>query len=255
VRKPNELKRRLQRGEPVLGTWSVLPSPSVANVIAAAGFDFLIIDLEHGPASLETAESMVRAVESEGRTPLVRVPANLDWLILRGLEIGAHGVVIPQVTTAEEARAAVRAVKYHPEGTRGFSPYTRSGGYSAGQGRELASRENVQTMAVLLVEGVTGIGNLDDILAVPGIDVAYLGVYDLSQSAGHPGEPDHPEVLAFVEACVSKIRAADVAAGCLAQSAADVDRFRELGIQFVAYEADCALLFRACTDIRARFER
>ncbi|MBI2320747.1 MAG: aldolase [Chloroflexi bacterium] len=253
MRSANKLKERLRRGDTVLGTWSVLPSPAGANVIAAAGFDFLIIDMEHGPASFETAEDMVRAVEGAGATPLVRVPTNLDWLILRGLEIGAHGVVVPQIVTARDARAAVAAVKYHPEGERGFSPFTRSGGYTALHADRLAARENAQTLSVLLVEGVAGVQNLDDILGVPEIDVIYLGTYDLSQSAGHPGQPDHPEVVAFVERCVERIRARGVAAGCLAQSQADVERWHSIGIQFIAYLADCALLFHACLDVRRRF--
>ena len=253
MRKPNQLKARLAQGEFVLGTWSVLPSPAVANVIAAAGFDFMIIDMEHGPTSFETAEDMVRAVESEGCTPLIRIPANQDWLILRGLEIGCHGVVVPQITTREEAQAALQAIKYYPEGTRGFSPFTRSGGYTALHAKELAARENAETMSVLLVEGVEGIGNLDAILETPGIDVIYLGTYDLSQSAGYPGQADHPEVIAFVESCVTRIRQHGVTVGCLAQDQAEMDRWHQLGIRFIAYLADCALLYHACLNVRSMF--
>ncbi len=255
MRKKNNLKRRLAEGQAVLGTWSVLPSSSVANVICAAGFDFLIIDMEHGPSGFDTAEDIVRACEVEDATPLVRVSENKASLILRALEVGSHGVVVPQITSDEEARAALRAIKYGPEGERGFSPFTRSGGYTHENASSLPQRENAATLCILLVEGMDGIQNLDEILEVSGIDVIYLGTYDLSQSAGYPGQADHPEVVAFVEGCVKKIRAKKVAAGCLAQNQSDVRRWREIGIQFIPYIADCALLYHACRDVRNLFDK
>ncbi len=253
MRKTNQLKQRLTQGEFVLGTWSVLPSPAVANVVGAAGFDFLIIDMEHGPISFEIAENVVRAAEGENCTPLIRVPANEEWLILRGLEIGSHGVVVPQITSAEEAQSAISAIKYSPEGHRGFSPYTRSGGYTSLNASGLAAQENINTLSVLLVEGKKGISNLDAILEVPNLDVIYLGTYDLSQSVGYPGQPDHPIVLGFVEECVQRIQKRGIAVGCLAESQMDVTRWRQLGIQFIAYQADCSLLYHACLEVAQRF--
>jgi len=253
MRTDNKLKRVLGEGKSVLGTWSVLPSTSVANVIASAGFDFIIIDMEHGPSSFETAEDMVRAVESEGCTPLVRVPANQDWLILRALEIGTHGVVVPQITDAAEARKAIHAIKYYPEGLRGFSPFTRSAGYAPKNTREIAGTQNARTLSVLLVEGVSGIANLDGILEVSGIDVIYLGTYDLSQSAGYPGQPDHPEVLNYIRQCTVKIMDKGISVGILAQTEKDMANWLGLGIRFIAYQADCALLAGACEHVRSSF--
>lgn len=254
MRHANRLKRVLAERRPALGTWCVLPSASTVNVIGAAGFDFVIVDMEHGPESFETAEAMVRAAETEGCTPLVRVPTNLDWLVLRALETGAHGVVVPQVATADDARQAIASIKYHPEGRRGFSPYTRSAGYGLGDPATLARRENAETLSVLLVEGLEGIANLDAIAEVPGIDVIYMGTYDLSQSAGHPGQPDHPEVRAYVEACVRKIDAKGIAPGILARSEQDLAGWLGMGIRFIAYQADCALLGHAAARARAAFD-
>jgi len=254
MRKPNQLKVRLAHGEFVLGTYSVLPSAAVANVIAAANLDYIVIDMEHGPFSLETAENMVRAIESEGKTPLVRVPTNADWFILRGLEIGAHGIVIPQIGSPENAKSAISAMKYAPEGHRGLSPFSRSGGYTALNSDNLSVRENKETLSILLVEGVEGIENLDAILEVPGIDVIYLGIYDLSQSIGFPGQVNHPEVVNFVEECVKKIRSKGIAAGCFAQNVNDIKNLRKLGVQFIAYLTDSALLYHACLDVRSAFD-
>ena len=246
--------QRLKNGQQVIGTWLTLPSPMAAEVIASAGLDFAIIDLEHGPHSYSEAAAISMAIEGRGSTPLIRVPENQDWMILRGLEIGTHGLVVPQITNSEEAKSAVRAAKYHPMGHRGFSPFSRSGGYNAEGVGGLAERKNAETTTILLVEGVTGIDNLDSILDVEGIDVIYLGTYDISQSVGMPGETNHPKVVSFVEDCVVRIRDRNIAAGCLAQSKEDIDRWKRIGIQFIAFAADCSLLYNACADLRRMFD-
>jgi 4-hydroxy-2-oxoheptanedioate aldolase len=252
--KKNTLIKRLKNGEYVLGTWCVLPHSSVVNVIASAGFDYVIIDLEHGPMSFEKAEEMVRTAESEGCTPILRVPANKDWLILRGLEIGSHGIIVPQIATKVEANYALTAMKYHPKGTRGFSPYTRSGGYNSIYAKRLAAEKNKEIMTILIIEGIDGIKNLDEILSLHELDVIYLGTYDLTQSAGHPGEPDHPEVVEFVKKCVEKIKKKGVVVGCLAENQEEIKKWKKLGIQMIAYKADCGILHQACLDIKKRFK-
>lgn len=245
MRRDNILKQRLAAGEPVLGTWCVLPGAGAVNVLTAAGFDFVIIDMEHGPFGYSEVEDMVRAAESEGRNALVRVPCLDESAILRALETGAHGVVVPQISTADEARAAVSACKYHPEGTRGLSPYTRSGGYTANDNHDLTSRENARVLVTLLVEGVEGLANLDEIVAVPGVDAVYLGIYDLSQSVGRPGQVEHPDVLRAIADNVGRIRGAGVAAGCLVQCTDHVRTYARLGVRFFAWQADCSLLYEA----------
>lgn len=251
----NTLKKYLLDGKSVLGTWSIIPSPSTANIISASGFDFMIIDMEHGPTSFETAEDMVRACEVSGCAPLLRVPQNDESFILRGLEIGSHGIVVPNVSNKIGAESAIKAIKYHPEGQRGFSPFTRSGGYTAKGADTLASRLNEQTLSVLLVEGTDGIKGLDNILEVPGIDVIYIGTYDLSQSIGFPGQTQHPEVLSLLEQCTKQIRGKGKAVGCLAQSLDDLGRWLDIGIQFIPYLADCALLNSACVDVLNVFRK
>ena len=250
----NKLKQDLLNGKPVLGTWSVIPSASAANIIGLSGFDFIIIDMEHGPGSFETAEDMVRACEVSGCTPLLRVPHNDESLILRGLEIGSHGIVVPNINNKLGAESAIKAIKYHPEGQRGFSPFTRSGGYTAKGADTLASRLNEQTLSVLLVEGTDGIKDLDNILDVPGIDVIYLGTYDLSQSIGFPGQTQHPEVMRLLKQCTKLIRENGKAVGCLAQSLDDLEHWLDIGIQFIPYLADCALLNTACVDVLDTFK-
>ena len=255
MRKPNNLKKMLRAGRSCIGTWSVLPSASVANVMGSAGFDFVIIDMEHGPVSFETAEDMVRALEGEGCAPLVRVSSNDAPSILRALEIGSHGIVVPQVETPEQAMDVVRAVKYAPIGSRGMSVFTRASGYYAAGQKGRTDKENDQTMTVILVEGVNGIRNLDKIAAVKNIDVIYIGTYDLSQALGVPDQVDSPKVIEAVKTCVKKIRSKGIAAGVLAQSEKDVKRWLDIGVQFIPYTVDCAIFHQACSDIIGRFKK
>lgn len=253
MRFESKLKQKLRERKAVIGTWSVLPSAAVTNVLGAAGFDFVILDLEHGPASLESVEEMARAADSEQCTALVRVPVNEESWILRVLETGAPGVVVPHISTRTEAEQAVKAIKYAPEGERGMSPYTRSGGYVPGDPKQWTKDANEQTMCVLIVEGVEGLRNLEDICSVPGVDVVYLGIYDISQSLGYPGEVNHPEVVAQVEACVKTIKDKGLAAGCLVQNEAGMRAYLAKGFQLLAYAADCALLHEACKSVVDRF--
>ncbi|MFH1741847.1 MAG: aldolase/citrate lyase family protein [bacterium] len=253
MRFESTLKKRLKEQEPVIGTWSVLPSAAVTNVLGSAGFDFVILDLEHGPASLERVEDMVRAADSEQCTTLVRVPVNEESWILRALETGAHGIVVPHISTSAEAEQAVKAIKYAPQGNRGMSPYTRSGGYVPGDPKLWTTEANARTLCVLIVEGVEGLGNLAEICEVPGVDVVYLGIYDISQSLGYPGEISHPEVVSQVESCVEIIREKGLAAGCLVQNEASMRTYLKKGFQFLAYAADCALLHEVCRGVVSKF--
>lgn len=254
MRKPNQLKRMLKKGKSCIGTWSVVPSASTANIMGAAGFDFVIIDMEHGPASFETAEDMVRALESEGSSPLLRVPSADAQMILRALEIGAHGIVVPQIETPEQARIVVSAAKYTPIGNRGVSAFTRSCGYYAAGQPGRTDKENQETMIVLLVEGINGIKNLEAISDVGNIDIIYIGTYDLSQALGIIDQLDSPELIKAVEKCVKTIRAKGIAAGVLAQNEQDIERWLNIGVQFIPYLVDCGIFHQACVNIVKKFK-
>jgi 4-hydroxy-2-oxoheptanedioate aldolase len=245
----NELKRRLASGGLAVGTWCVIPSPDVADILASSGLDFLIIDMEHGPTSYETAQHMAQAAESRGASPLIRVPDDDPAGILRALETGAHGVVVPGVTDPVQAEAIVQAVKYPPRGRRGLSPFTRSSGFTSAASDKIPTQQNEQTLCVLIVEGKEGLAAFGSIAAVPDVDVVYVGTYDLSQVMGHPGQPRHPEVQAAVRSCAQAAARSRVTLGCLVESKEELESARELGVRFLAYSADCALLAQAAQGI------
>lgn len=255
MRRPNVLKKILKEGKSCIGTWSVLPSSAASNVMGAAGLDFVIIDMEHGPASFETAEDMVRALEGEGCAPLIRVPSNDAATILRALEVGAHGVVVPQIETPQQAKNVITAAKYTPVGKRGMSVYTRACGYYAVGQKGRTEKENQETIIVLLVEGVEGIRNIEAIADVGNIDVIYIGTYDLSQSLGIPDQVDSPKVIKAVEACVKKVRDKGISVGVLAQNERDIARWLKIGVQFIPYMVDCGIFHQACANIVKTFRK
>lgn len=245
----NVLKTKLKNGRMMLGTWCILPSASVVNVLAASGLDFIIIDMEHGPIGYETAEDMVRAAEVEGCTPLIRVPRNDEADILRALDIGAHGVVVPHVETAADREKAVRAIKYQPVGGRGLSPFTRAGGYDPADTARHTAKANEETLSVLIVEGQEGAKNLEAIIDDASVDVVYFGLCDLSQSLGIPGQLDNPKLKEFVQDCVMEAKKKRIAVGAFTADRKMIDWFKEIGLQFITYSLDSTELCRAFKSV------
>jgi 4-hydroxy-2-oxoheptanedioate aldolase len=250
------LKAKLKRKQPVLGTWSVVPSPTVTEILANAGLDFALIDMEHGPISFETAENMIRAAERNWCSPLIRVSENNDAQILRALDVGAHGVVVPQITTPEDVQRAVNAVKYSPIGRRGLSPYTRAGQFGSVDTPTRIRNDNDNTILVLILEGRDALQNIAPIMdAADGqVDVVYIGPYDLSASLNVPGQLEHPSVLRALQDSDKFLEQFDVCVGTLIKSTTIASKYAELGLKFFAYQADCAIVHSSaamiCRDFR-----
>ena len=237
------LKRRLRAGEIVFGPWCVIPSGTVMNIIASAGFDFAIIDLEHGPTSFETAEEMCRAAQSEQVCPIIRLGQINEEDVLKSLDIGVEGLLVAHVETPEDAKDVVSFSKYHPIGRRGFSPYTRAGRYMGGKITEHARTQNEETLVGLILEGKKGLDNIETILETQHLNLIYLGAYDISQAMGMPGDVGHPKIKKHMEKCVKKIRDAKIAAGgYVAKSMEDMTWMVDIGMQFITYLPDCAAI-------------
>jgi len=235
--RPNELKRKLASGQTVLGSFVYVPSAKLTEIIGLLGFDFVVIDMEHGPIDTAVAEDMVRAAELTGVTPLIRVTRNSPELILRALDIGAQGVHVPEITTAEDGRLAAGSTKYGPVGHRGLAG-VRAADYGLKQPLgEYAPAANKETMCIVHIESERAVQNLDKLLAVEGIDVYYLGPEDISNSLGIPGQSKDPRVVKIVEAGIRKIVSAGKMAGCIAADSATARRYVELGARYIASHA------------------
>jgi len=250
------LKKRLNDGEAVFGPWCLIPSADVTEIIASAGFDFVLIDREHGPASFETVADMTRAAQSRGVSAVVRLGTIDEERILKSLDLGADGVLVAHVESGEDAGETVALSKYHPLGRRGFSPYTRAGGHGGGDITAHAQNQNGQTLVGVILEGPRGIENIDAVLATEHLDLLYIGAYDLSQALGMPGEVRAPAVRRELEACVRKARDAGVAAGgFVATNADDMAWMLDIGMQFISYLPDRAVLHNAMRSVVEDFGR
>lgn len=244
------IKSRIKAGEVICGPWCVFPSPAMTDIIARAGSDFVILDMEHGAHDLQTIEGMLRAAESRGCATLVRVPGNDEAEILHILDLGADGVIIPHIQSVGDAKKAIAHAKYYPLGSRGFSPYTRAGGYSLHNVTSHTIDQNERTIVGLILEGEEGIENLDRILAIRGIrdsiDIIYIGAYDLSQALGVPGQVDHPEVRKRMKKSIRKINAAGIAAGgYVAKTQDDMRWMIAMGMQFITILPDVTIIYHA----------
>lgn len=239
----NNLRERLRSGEVLFGPWCVIPCVEVVNIIATSGFDFIIIDREHGPINVETAMNMALAIQAEGCSPIVRLGTIDESDILHALDMGAEGIITAHVESVEDAEKVVSLARYHPIGTRGFSPYTRAGGFSGGDITRHAEHQNEQTVVGVILEGKRGIQNIDSILAVEYVDLIYIGAYDLSQALGIPGKVGDPRIRHKLEICTRKIRDAGKAAGgFVAKNKSDMKWMTDMGMQFITYLPDCAAI-------------
>ncbi|MBF0552527.1 MAG: hypothetical protein HQK60_18600 [Deltaproteobacteria bacterium] len=247
--KTNFLKNKLENEKVVIGTWSVIPSPVVSDVISASGLDFLIIDFEHGPISFETAQQMVMACESRNVSPVMRVGGLISDEILRALEIGVHCVHVPNITTVDEVKDIVVYSKYPPLGNRGFSPFTRAGGYGHGPAKGLHENANKSTLIAIHIEGREAFEQIESILEVSGIDIIFIGIYDLSKSLGIPGQVDHPLIKDMLQDVTKKITKARKYPGTIVTTAAQLQYAVEIGMKYITYSVDCEILLRGYRNI------
>ena len=228
----NTLKGKLAAGRAVFGVMLTFPAAPVVEMLGGLGFDWILLDNEHGSITVDNAEDLVRAAELSGLAPIVRPISNKPEFIAPFLDRGAWGVQVPHVNTAAEAAAAVDAVKYHPEGHRGIFSRGRPAGYGfAGSTADYVKAANRNTLVCLMLEEVEAINNLEELVTIAGGDVFFIGSGDLSQSMGYPGQQTHPEVQAQMERGVKIIREAGRCAGV---SCPDnlVPKYLDLGVQY-----------------------
>ena len=252
----NKLKVKLSKGEPVLGTWNTLASPLVTEVFAQSGLDFQIIDLEHGPFILDKLNLHVSACEnSPSCSPLVRIPSNEDWMSLQVLDQGAHGVVVPHISNRKAAEKLAKSIKYYPFGERGFTPFSKAGGFNNNNTSDYLKNANESVLSVVIIESEEGLKNLDEILDVEGIDVVYFGAFDLSQVLGCPGEVKNKKVIRAIQRGVEIVNTkGKCAGGFVPQSKDDVKWLLDMGMRFITYQVDSSIIYNHVSYITDWFE-
>jgi 4-hydroxy-2-oxoheptanedioate aldolase len=250
--KPNPLKRALREGRPQIGLWSSLPAHETVEVLAGAGFDWLLLDSEHGPADLSSVHHQLQAMVGGTAVPVVRPPWNDAVLLKRYLDLGVQSFLIPMVQDADEARRAVAATRYPPQGIRGVSVANRANAF--GRVKDYLSRANDEICLNVQIETRRAVAAIEGIAAVDGVDGLFIGPSDLAADLGHLGDSAHPEVRAAIDDAISRIARTGKAAGILAPVEADARRWLGLGATFVAVGSDVGILARQGEALAARFK-
>lgn len=247
----NLVKRALKEGKVVYGPGVYAASPDVAATLAGLGFDFLWIEMEHGPLTLETARSMILATRGLKAMPFTRVPVNEPWQAKRALDIGSLGVIFPFVSSREAAERAVKACRYPPAGIRGYGPTLAATRWGLSTG-DYAKFADEQVMVIVIVEQKEAIEHIEEIAAVPGIDVLFLGANDMSFSLGVGGRLDDPLVEQVAARLVAAGRQHGVAVGYPASTPAEIQKRVAQGFRFFLTTNDIGLLSAGARDLLSK---
>ncbi len=251
----NPLKLKLKRNEQTLGCWVTLAHPLIPEILAPAGFDWLCVDMEHSSIDLGDLLPLIISIEANGMVPLVRVGENNPNVIKRVMDAGAYGVIVPNVNTPEEAKAAVSAVKYPPAGTRGVGLYRAQGfGRKFEDYKKWLAKDSV---VIVQIEHINAVNCVEEIFSVPGIDGFLIGPYDLSGSMGMPGALTHPKVEKAVARVMAAARKYKIPAGYHSVAADPrVARQRiKQGFRFLGFSLDSIFLGTAAVNAVAELKR
>lgn len=240
------LKKRLNRKELTIGSWLQIGSPVVAEIMAQAGFEWLVVDMEHSAISIDNAQSLIQVIDLADCVPLVRLSSNDPILIKRVMDAGSHGIIVPNVNSANDAVAAVKAVRYSPGGTRGVGLWRAQGyGFDFDKYKQWQASE---TIIIVQIEHIEAIDNFEAILNTDGVNGFIIGPYDLSASLGIPGEFEHPDFRAVLDKIHHLSRKMDAVMGThvvMPDISAAKERIKE-GYRFIAFGTDALLLGQSC---------
>lgn len=239
-------RTRLRNKEQLIGTMISLPGPEIAELMSLLGFDWLFLDAEHGPFDMQVCQQMLQAVGGRADC-LIRVPVGSHTAIKKALDIGATGVIVPQVNSAEAAKSVVAACKYPPEGTRGVG-LSRAHGYGVTFG-EYIEQANAEITVVIQAEHIEAVENIEAITAVSGIDAVLIGPYDLSASMGKIGQVTDPEVLAAIERIRQACLNANVALGFFGLTAESLKPYADLGYTLLCCGTETSILSSGGAEI------
>jgi 4-hydroxy-2-oxoheptanedioate aldolase len=249
----NRLKRALRDGQAQIGLWSTLTSPVATEVVAGSGFDWVLLDTEHAPNDLTGVLRQLQAMQGSAASAVVRPYWNDAVLFKRLLDIGVQSLLVPFVQNADEARLAVAATRYPPDGIRGVATTIRANRY--GRAKDYLHRAQDEICVIVQVETPEAIAHVEAIAAVDGVDGLFIGPSDLAASMGHLGDNGHPDVHGEIERAIRRIRATGKCAGILAPVEADARRWLELGCLFVGVGNDTGILARQSEALAAKFKQ
>lgn len=242
--KKNTLIQKIAIQKYVYGPFCKIQDPTIVELAALSGFDFIIIDMEHGPHDIVSVQNMLRAAEARGIEAVVRVQNN-ETLILKLLDIGVKCIQVPQISTVKDAQKLLSYTKFYPQGNRGMCRYVRAAEYTNISGLNYFKEANNTLTTIIHIEGMKGIENLAEIVKIDGIDIIFLGCYDLSQSCGVPGEINHPKVIDAMKKAIAIAKANGKMIGTFTESFENAKIWKELGVQYISYAVDVGIVLDA----------
>lgn len=248
----SNFKQKLSDGKPVFCPFMKTCDPAFVEAAGYANMDFAILDMEHGPGNIENMQNNIRAAQLSGILPIVRVSSLTEEAAGRALDIGAAGVEIPQITNAQQAEKAVNMAKFYPKGERGACRFVRAAKYSHTERERYFENAN-NTLVIIQLEGAEAIKNLDEIFKVKGIDIIFIGPYDLSQSLGVPGQTTHPLVINAMKSIIEKAKKNGITIGTFTDSDETVKMWLESGVQYISYSVDVGIFYESCRHLVHKF--
>ncbi|MDB4596478.1 aldolase/citrate lyase family protein [Amylibacter sp.] len=244
----NALKKKLNSGKVVMGMWSIIPSPVLCEIFGLSGLDFVILDMEHGIYDMTSLDACIRSIETTSASPLVRLP-KLDAIAAQwALDLGSHGIVVPQIKDSNDAENVVEIAKFAPVGSRGYNPFTRAANYGHQDVSYGYKMDNAFNLTAVIIENSSALADIDNIINTDGIDVIYIGIYDLSVSLGFGGDTHHPELVNIAELAIRRIRALGKSAGMMVRTDEEIDYAVKLGANFLVYSVDTLFIQNAVTS-------
>jgi len=243
-------REHLADSETVYGVFSKTNDPFFIEILGRSGFDFVILDREHGPNSIRELYPLVMAAWLNNLYPIVRVGSLDENEVQRVLDLGVAGIQIPHIESAADAERARKLIRFHPQGSRGVCRFVRAAEFSAMDRANYFASQN-EVASILMIEGSSGVANADDICQSPGHDVVFVGPYDLSQSLGIPGQVSDPRVTSLVESIVATCRRNGRHAGVFVDTIEAAQRYRAVGVKYIAYSVDMGIFSNACVELRA----
>ncbi len=247
------LKKKLEEGNVVIGSFIKAANPALIEILGMSGMDYVLLDMEHGPVSMEKLEDLIRAADAVGVCAFVRVAGQQESDILHALDKGPGGVLVPMMNNKADAQKIVKYARYSPIGERGIDIYSRAARFGYISKTDFFSRANRETLLAIQIEGEEGANNLDEILSVDGIDIVYVGPYDLSQSMGIPGQINDARVIDKVKEIAKTIAAKGKFVGVYVDDVETARLYAEAGVQFISISVDVRIFAEACDSMVQAF--
>lgn len=245
-------KEKINNNDAVFGIFMKTGDPAFVEVAGWSGMDFVILDMEHGPINVQSLQNNIRAAQVANVLPVVRVTGVTEEAIGRVLDIGAAAIEIPQITNAEQARKAINIAKFHPQGERGVCRFVRAAKYSITDREDYFKSAN-DTIVIVQIEGKEGMNNIEEILSVEGIDILFLGPYDISQSLGLTGQTTHPKVIQAMKRIVKIAKEKGVVIGTFTDTSETMKMWIDTGVQYISYSVDVGIFANSCVTLVNEF--